>query len=88
MTRSPSDKHSAAALAQLADFDDPLDLAQCESLPHERRLHLLQCWLATTEEKNRREVLNAILTLEGKAVLREDEPDDSPRVRGYGVVDR
>jgi hypothetical protein len=74
-----------AASGPMAIVDDPrLDYAE--------RLRLLQQWLSRIAEGSapdevREEVEAAILALQARARLREDEAQGTPDVHGYGVVE-
>ena len=87
------DRAADAAKDPRRVFDDPLTLAEMTDLPYETRLELLNRWLALSAadgegEAAWKEVMGAILALEGRSELEMDEPSGAPEDRKYGVVDR
>lgn len=74
-------------------YEDPTDLIDDTRLDYEFRLDLLQHWLARIAEgeaegPGRADVEAAILALEARSKLKTDEPEGTPEVHNYGVVNR
>jgi hypothetical protein len=70
----------------------PMAIVEDPRLDYAERLRLLQHWLARIAEGSapdeaREEVEAAILALQARARLREDEARGTPEVHGYGVVE-
>jgi hypothetical protein len=70
----------------------PMAIVDDPRLDYSERLRLLQQWLARIAEGSapgeaREEVEAAILALQARARLHEDEPSGAPAHHGYGVVE-
>jgi hypothetical protein len=73
-------------------YGNPVDLVDDARLDYEFRLRLLQHWLSQIAEgradrADRADVEAAIFALEARAQLKADEPEGTPKVHTYGVVD-
>lgn len=73
-------------------FEDPQEIVDATDAPYEARLQALQRWRRLVVEEDgqggeaEKAVSAAIQALETGAELEQDEPEERPPGRGYGVV--